>query len=307
MSSNKEQLLTILKSLREYIANEYTVNADGSKGGDSTMSVDHAMDSDWTNKLDPMSGGQGGEREGAVGKTTSNASQGTDPYLHKQKQTLLKQDLEEEVEEEEEEVEEEVVDTEEEEEEEITDFLDEEETYAGHGGAYEKSADATIVTLLKDVKGLLQERHVEKQAMAEVRSEISDLQKSLDTSINDGIKSGMKKFGFAPSSGDIKRVGVKKSKTQKTNVVEGHQDRIQKSVEAPDARIGVEGDSLVQMEETATPDGQQNQFVDAVETILKSNETDDLRGTFRKVNSMRDQQGEMQPSTLYYNKVGGNE
>ena len=292
MSSNKEQLLTILKSLREYIANEYTVNADGSKGGDSTMSVDHAMDSDWTSKLDPMSGGQGGEREGAMGKTTSNASQGTDPYLHKQKQTLLKQDLEEEVEEEEEE---------------ITDFLDEEETYAGHGGAYEKSADATIVTLLKDVKGLLQERHVEKQAMAEVRSEISDLQKSLDTSINDGIKSGMKKFGFAPSSGDIKRVGVKKSKTQKTNVVEGHQDRIQKSVEAPDARIGVEGDSLVQMEETATPDGQQNQFVDAVETILKSNETDDLRGTFRKVNSMRDQQGEMQPSTLYYNKVGGNE
>ena len=82
-SANKEQLLTILKGLREYISNEYTLNADGSKGGDSTMSVDKDVPSDWVGKLDPLSGGQGGEREGALGKTTSEAKQGTNPYLHK--------------------------------------------------------------------------------------------------------------------------------------------------------------------------------------------------------------------------------
>ena len=82
-SASKGQLLTILKGLREYISNEYTLNADGSKGGDSTMSVDKDLDADWVNKLDPLSGGQGGEREGALGKTTSAAKQGTNPYLHK--------------------------------------------------------------------------------------------------------------------------------------------------------------------------------------------------------------------------------
>jgi len=124
MSSNKEQLLTILKSLREYISNEYTVNADGSKGGDSTMSVDQEMDADWQGKLEPMSGGQGGEREGAVGKTTSNARQGTDPYLHKAKGVVLKQDLDEEVVEEEEE-----------------DVLDEELTYAANEHDVEEDVD----------------------------------------------------------------------------------------------------------------------------------------------------------------------
>ena len=58
-SSNKEQLLTILKGLREYIANEYTINADGSKGGDSTMSVDKDVPSEWVDKLEPISGGHG--------------------------------------------------------------------------------------------------------------------------------------------------------------------------------------------------------------------------------------------------------
>ena len=74
------------------------------------------------------------------------------------------------------------------------------------------------------------------------------------------------------------------------------------------ASIGVEGDSLADLgvSEPVTGEEQQNQFVDAVETILKSNDTDDLRGTFKKVNSMRDQQGEVAPSTLYYHKMGGN-
>ena len=308
MSSNKEQLLTILKSLREYIANEYTVSADGAKGGDSTMSVDQEVDADWQNKLDPISGGQGGEREGAASKTTSNARQGTDPYLHKAKGVVLKDDIDDEIEEEEDDDVADVEETymavhhEEEDEDddgEEDDFIDEE--------MMAKSADATIVNLLKDVKGLLETRHVEKQAIAGIQAEVADVKKSMSTSVEAGIKNGMKSFGFNPASGDIQRV-TKSKKTASANKINGHQERIQKSAqtsEAIPAGIGTEGDSLADIT-TPTPEGQHEQFVDAIETILKSNESDDFRGTFKKLNSMRDQQGDMSPSTLYYHKMGGN-
>ena len=309
MSSNKEQLLTILKSLREYIANEYTVSADGAKGGDSTMSVDQEVDADWQNKLDPISGGQGGEREGAASKTTSNARQGTDPYLHKAKGVVLKDDVDDEIEDD---ADDDVADVEEtymadhHEEEDAEDngenddeFIDEE--------LMAKSADATIVNLLKDVKGLLETRHVEKQAIAGIQAEVADVRKSMSTSVEAGIKNGMKSFGFNPASGDIQRV-TKSKKTASANKINGHQERIQKSAqtsEAIHAGIGTEGDSLADIT-TPTPEGQHEQFVDAIETILKSNESDDFRGTFKKLNSMRDQQGDMSPSTLYYHKMGGN-
>ena len=104
----------------------------------------------------------------------------------------------------------------------------------------------------------------------------------------------------------MKRV---KPKSKRSNRVSGHQT-IQKSVtSAPSAPIGVEGDSLANLgagDAMSAGEAQQGQFVDAVETILKSNETDDLRGTFKKVNAMRDQQGDVAPSTLYYHKSGGN-
>ena len=309
MSSNKEQLLTILKSLREYIANEYTVSADGAKGGDSTMSVDQEVDADWQNKLDPISGGQGGEREGAASKTTSNARQGTDPYLHKAKGVVLKDDVDDEIEDD---ADDDVADVEEtymadhHEEEDAEDngenddeFIDEE--------LMAKSADATIVNLLKDVKGLLETRHVEKQAIAGIQAEVADVKKSMSTSVEAGIKNGMKSFGFNPASGDIQRV-TKSKKTASANKINGHQERIQKSAETSEAipaGIGTEGDSLADIT-TPTPEGQHEQFVDAIETILKSNESDDFRGTFKKLNSMRDQQGDMSPSTLYYHKMGGN-
>ena len=309
MSSNKEQLLTILKSLREYIANEYTVSADGAKGGDSTMSVDQEVDADWQNKLEPISGGQGGEREGAASKTTSNARQGTDPYLHKAKGVVLKDDVDDEIEDD---ADDDVADVEEtymadhHEEEDAEDngenddeFIDEE--------LMAKSADATIVNLLKDVKGLLETRHVEKQAIAGIQAEVADVKKSMSTSVEAGIKNGMKSFGFNPASGDIQRV-TKSKKTASANKINGHQERIQKSAqtsEAIPAGIGTEGDSLADIT-TPTPEGQHEQFVDAIETNLKSNESDDFRGTFKKLNSMRDQQGDMSPSTLYYHKMGGN-
>ena len=179
------------------------------------------------------------------------------------------------------------------------DFIDEE--------MMAKSADATIVNLLKDVKGLLETRHVEKQAIAGIQAEVADVKKSMSTSVEAGIKNGMKSFGFNPASGDIQRV-TKSKKTASANKINGHQERIQKSAqtsEAIPAGIGTEGDSLADIT-TPTPEGQHEQFVDAIETILKSNESDDFRGTFKKLNSMRDQQGDMSPSTLYYHKMGGN-
>ena len=289
-SSNKEQLLTILKGLREYIANEYTINADGSKGGDSTMSVDKDVPSEWVDKLEPISGGQGGEREGAMGKTTSEAKQCTNPYLHKE------DDGEDWDDDGEDNVEENDIDENEEDEEETDEIMDEEL------GWYEKSADGAILNLLKDVKGLLESRHTEKAAMSDIREELDEIRKSMPTTIEAGIKSGMKGFGFSPTAGEMKRV---KPKSKRRNVVSGEQ--IQKSAPTS-ASIGVEGDSLADLgvSEPVTGEEQQNQFVDAVETILKSNDTDDLRGTFKKVNSMRDQQGEVAPSTLYYHKMGGN-
>ena len=298
-SASKGQLLTILKGLREYISNEYTLNADGSKGGDSTMSVDKDLDADWVNKLDPLSGGQGGEREGALGKTTSAAKQGTNPYLHKnvdEEDLLENLDSNEEDEEEDEDLEENV-----EENEEADEIIDEE-----LGGMYGKSADGAILNLLKDVKGLLESRHMEKAAMSDIREELDEIKKSMPTTIEAGIKSGMKGFGYTPTAGEMKRV---KPKSKRSNRVSGHQT-IQKSVtSAPSAPIGVEGDSLANLgagDAMSAGEAQQGHFVDAVETILKSNETDDLRGTFKKVNAMRDQQGDVAPSTLYYHKSGGN-
>ena len=300
MSSNKEQLLTILKGLRSYISKEYSLNADGSKGGDSTMSVEKELPADWVNKLDPMSGGQGGEREGALGKTTSTAKQGTNPYLHKnvEDENFLENLESNEEEDDEEDLEENIEDNEEDEE--ADEIIDEE-----LGGMYGKSADGAILNLLKDVKGLLESRHMEKAAMSDIREELDEIKKAMPTSVEAGIKSGMKGFGFTPTAGEMKRV---KPKSKRNNRVSGHQ--IQKSAtSAPSAPIGVEGDSLADLgasgEAMSAGEVQQGQFVDAVETILKTNDTDDLRGTFKKVNAMRDQQGDVAPSTLYYHKMGG--
>jgi len=317
MSSNKEQLLTILKGLRSYISKEYSLNADGSKGGDSTMSVDKDLPADWVDKLDPMSGGPGGERGNAERKSTSTARQGTNPYLHKQEMNMghdenLEDNLEgldvnananvnanEGEDEGELEFDEEGNPIDPNENDEVMDEVEGE-------GWYEKSADGAILLLLKDVKGLLESRHMEKEAMADIRGELDEIKKSMPTTIEAGIKSGMKGFGFTPTAGDMKRI-TPKSKRQ--NRVSGHQ--IQKSADAPSAPIGVEGDSLAQLGDIGggsleTGELQQNQFVDAIETILKTNDMDDLRGTFKKVNAMRSQQGDVAPSTLYYHKMGDN-
>ena len=252
------------------------------------------------NKLDPLSGGQGGEREGALGKTTSAAKQGTNPYLHKNMEDEELLENLESNEEDDEDVDENELDENEVDENEADEIADEE-----LGGMYGKSADGAILNLLKDVKGLLESRHMEKAAMSDIRVELDEIKKSMPTTIEAGIKSGMKGFGYTPTAGEMKRV---KPQSKRSNKVSGHQTIRKSSASAPSAPIGVEGDSLANLgagDAMSAGEAQQGQFVDAVETILKSNDTDDLRGTFKKVNSMRDQQGDVAPSTLYYHKAGG--
>ena len=142
-----------------------------------------------------------------------------------------------------------------------------------------------------------------------IREELDEIRKGMPTTVEAGIKSGMKGFGFTPTAGEMKRVNPK---SKRNNKVSGHQQTIRKAA-VPSSPIGVEGDSLATLGDIGGDSGepnsaveQQNQFVDAVETILKTNDADDLRGTFKKVNAMRDQQGSVVPSTLFYHKIGGN-
>ena len=64
----------------------------------------------------------------------------------------------------------------------------------------------------------------------------------------------------------------------------------------PDQRIGVEGESFAKSDEEAV----QEQFTDNIEKVLGSDDTNDLRSTFKRVNAMRNQSGELTPQTLYY-------
>ena len=72
----------------------------------------------------------------------------------------------------------------------------------------------------------------------------------------------------------------------------------------PDSRIGVEGESFAKSDE----ESRQEEFTDAIQTIVDKHDSNDLRGTFKMVNGMRNQSGELTPQTLYYypkNNQGG--
>ena len=124
-----------------------------------------------------------------------------------------------------------------------------------------------INDLLKDIKGLLSSKHQEKQQYAALQGEMADLKKSVSKDVQSGIRKGLKSFNLNPSHGDM-----------------------------PDQRIGVEGDSFQKSDEEQAAD----QFVDGIEQIVQKTDTNDLRGHFKMVNSMRNQTGELTPQTLYY-------
>ena len=165
---------------------------------------------------------------------------------------------------------------------------------AAGGGHMERSADG-ISELLKDIKGLLSSRHQEKQEYTAIQSEISDLKKSVNNQVRDGIKKGLKQFNLNPSRGDTM------ARVEPTDTSILGTDREQ-PVEFPDQRIGVEGESF---QKSSEEEGQE-QFVDGIEQVVNRTDKNDLRGHFRMVNEMRNQTGELTPHTLYYypNKGG---
>ena len=150
-----------------------------------------------------------------------------------------------------------------------------------------RSADG-INELLKDIKGLLSNRHQEKQQYAEIQNEIGDLKKSVAKDVKDGIRKGLKSLNLNPSHGDMA--------TRTPIYGEEQQQEDTFSTMMPDQRIGVEGDSFQKSDEEQAAD----QFVDGIEQIVKQTDANDLRGHFKLVNGMRNQSGELTPQTLYY-------
>ena len=334
MATQKPELLPILKALREYIVKEYGVNYPPHVRGEDASSKD--MPADWVDKLNPITGGDTegrAEYGSAGGNTTKGASQGDDPYIHKSELKELLEDFAKHVvdgqdmqqsgsrgdnagfsypsegdrvpsnrglemqddEEEEVEIEEEDEDIEKNEHEEEMEDDDDEEEDVEKGGDYgmEMSADGGVGAILKDIKDLMVARSQEKAEFADLKKELAAIKKSVPTEIRSGIKKGLRGFGMEPSRTEIQSRNDAPDLTPpaETNVM-------------PDSRIGVEGESFAKSDE----ESRQEEFTDAIQTIVDKHDSNDLRGTFKMVNGMRNQSGELTPQTLYYypkNNEGG--
>ena len=334
MATQKPELLPILKALREYIVKEYGVNYPPHVRGEDASAKD--MPADWVDKLNPITGGETegrAEYGSAGGNSTKGASQGEDPYIHKSELKELLEDFAKHVvdgqdmqqsgsrgdnagfaypsegdrvpsnrglemqddEEEEVEIEEEDEDIEKNEHEEEMEDDDDEEEDVEKGGDYgmEMSADGGVGAILKDIKDLMVARSQEKAEFADLKKELAAIKKSVPTEIRSGIKKGLRGFGMEPSRTEIQTRNDAPDLTPpaETNVM-------------PDSRIGVEGESFAKSDE----ESRQEEFTDAIQTIVDKHDANDLRGTFKMVNGMRNQSGELTPQTLYYypkNNQGG--
>ena len=335
MATQKPELLPILKALREYIVKEYGVNYPPHVRGEDASSKD--MPADWVDKLNPITGGDTegrAEYGSAGGNTTKGASQGDDPYIHKSELKELLEDFAKHVvdgqdmqqsgsrgdnagfsypsegdrvpsnrglemqddEEEEVEIEDEDEDIEKNEHEdaEMEEDEDEEED-AEKGGDHgmQMSADGGVGAILKDIKDLMVARRQEKAEFADLKKELASIKKSVPTEIRSGIKKGLRGFGMEPSRTEI----------QTRNDAPDLTPPAERNV-MPDSRIGVEGESFAKSDE----ESRQEEFTDAIQTIVDKHDANDLRGTFKMVNGMRNQSGELTPQTLYYypkNNQGG--
>lgn len=334
MPDNKE-LIGILKDLRDYISNEYNLNVDA-RSYKGENAVDESLPADWQKKLEPISGGSEGGHEGDKGaekKATKAGSQSSDAYLHKQDdvpqkgasngfkaegldvQTKAVDEVA--VDEDEEVVDEESNDMEEYEEKmgmykdgvESDVKEDDSMEYEDNMGEMEDMGDngSEVVSLLRDIKNFLSNAHMEKQSVGElqaVRREVSDLAKALpeiiDRQVNDGIKAGLKQFGYSPAGGDTPRRVTTRSQVQKSKPTQIKTAvtpaPAQKMVSTPEA-IGVEGDSLMKAADRISD---HDTFVDGVEQLAGMTDIDDLRGTFKRINAMREQSGESLTQNLYY-------
>ena len=335
MATQKPELLPILKALREYIVKEYGVNYPPHVRGEDASSKD--MPADWVDKLNPITGGDTegrAEYGSAGGNTTKGASQGDDPYIHKSELKELLEDFAKHVvdgqdmqqsgsrgdnagfsypsegdrvpsnrglemqddEEEEVEIEDEDEDIEKNEHEDAEmeeDEDEEEDVEKGGDHGMQMSADGGVGAILKDIKDLMVARSQEKAEFADLKKELASIKKSVPSEIRSGIKKGLKGFGMEPSRTEIQTRNDAPDLTPpaETNVM-------------PDSRIGVEGESFAKSDE----ESRQEEFTDAIQTIVDKHDANDLRGTFKMVNGMRNQSGELTPQTLYYypkNNQGG--
>jgi hypothetical protein len=169
----------------------------------------------------------------------------------------------------------------------------EDEEMEGVAAGHMSYSKDNVNSLLKDIKGLLVQKQTERSEFGSLKKELDTIKKSMPSQIKQGVTAGMKRFNMAPSTTD-----------QATRVPVGAAS--QPTAEPmPDKRIGVEGDSFAKTDTSEANWQAQEQFTDAVEQILGGNDADDIRGTFKKVNSMRNQSGEITPQTLYYYPRGG--
>ena len=162
---------------------------------------------------------------------------------------------------------------------------EEEEMEGVAAGHMAYSNDKAVSSLLKDIKSLLVQKQTERSEYSSLKGELDTIKKAMPSQIKQGVTAGMKRFNLAPSRGDqaVRAVGAGAAP----------------QAEMPDKRIGVEGESFAKTDPEANFAAQE-QFTNAVEQILGGNDPDDIRGTFKKVNSMRNQSGELTPQTLYY-------
>jgi len=341
MANRQEELLPILKALREYISKEYAVNYPPHVRGEDASNKE--LPADWQGKLDPITGGEttGRDTFGSAGQNSTKAgSQSEDAYIHKSDleqilkdfvskhyvegmdvqqsgargdnagfsypgegqrvpEGLEKNEHEEEFNSngngngfpeegnglppmEESMEEDELLD-------ENGDPVEEEEEMEGvAAGHMSYSRDQAVSSLLKDIKSLLVQKQTERAEYSSLKGELDTIKKSMPNQIKQGVTAGMKRFNVSPSRGD-----------QAVRSPAGLDVTPPPSDLMPDQRIGVEGESFAKTDPEANWAAQE-QFTDAVEQILGGNDPDDIRGTFKKVNSMRNQAGELTPQTLYY-------
>ena len=340
MATRQDELLPILKALKEYIRKEYAVNYPPHVRGEDASAKE--LPADWQGKLDPITGGEttGRDSFGSASQNTTKAGgQAEDAYIHKSELEQILKDfvskhfvngqavqqsgsrgenagytypgeaaripegLEKNEHGDEEEAAappamengEEAMPEMEEETEDVLDENGEEEDIeaVAAGGSMMYSNDETnVAAILKDIKGLLSSRQSEKKEFASLKGELSEIKKSLPAQVKQGIAQGMKRFNINPSMSDQP---VRQSVTTTPVAKEP----------APDQRIGVEGESFAKDTNGDVDWQRQDEFTNSVEQILHSNETSDLKGTFKKLNGMRTQSGELTPQTLYYYPRGG--
>jgi len=340
MATQQPELLPILKALREYITKEYGVNYPPHVRGEDASAKD--VPSDWVDKLNPITGGESegrAEYGSAGGNSTKGASQGEDPYIHKSELTQILEDfakhvvdgqsmqttgsrgdnagmaypsegeripqnrgLEMQDDEEEEDIDVEDEDMEkhhedmmkdDEEEEDIIDDDEEEDVEKGGYDMALSNDSGDVNAILKDIKDLMVARSAEKREFADLKKELASVKKSVQKEVNSGIRKGLKGFGMQPVRSEVQTRGQGDS-------ILGTPEPVSNTV-APDQRIGVEGESFAKADEVDV----QDQFSSDIEQVLGNDAPEDFRSTFKRINGMRNQSGELTPQTLYYYPKNG--